>query len=95
MLSPRGGRQRELASTRQPPPIVDLLGAAPMPLRELRHNHARREAFNHDAGLLFVWPAAAPRASRVKLDPPRRDRPWVVESVVKKVHCPLHGTVRN
>ena len=66
----------------KPPPIVDLLGAAPMPLRELRHHRVRREALNNNAGLLFVRPAAASLAAHAKLDAPRRNRRWAVSSVV-------------
>jgi hypothetical protein len=90
-----GGRQRQLARPCQAPPIVDLLGAAPMPLRELRNHRGRREALNNNAGLLFIWPAATPLAARVKLDAPRGNQLWAVSSVVRMVHCPLHGTVRN
>ena len=46
-------RQCQPAHSCQPPPIMDLLGAAPMPLRERRDHYVRRETLNHDPRLLF------------------------------------------
>ena len=66
-----------------------------MTLRKLRYHRARPEALHHDACLRLVRPAPPLLAASVKLNAPRRNRLWVVRSVVRMVHCPLHGTVRN
>ena len=73
--------QRQLAHPCQPPPIVNLLRAASMLLRQLRYYCARREALHHDAGLRLIGPAPPLLTARVKLDTARRNRLWVVRIV--------------
>jgi hypothetical protein len=94
-LASGGGGQRQFARPCQPPPIVYLLRTASMPLRELRDHYVRRQALNHNARLRLVRPAAPFLAAGVNLDPARRKWLRAVTSVVRMVHCPLHGTVRN
>src|SRR6202008_4341412 len=61
--------------------------------REFRHHNTRNKALHNDARLLLLWPAPPLLAAGVQLNTPRRNRLWVVRSVVRKVHCPLHGMV--
>ncbi len=86
-------RQHKPARSRKPPPIVNLLRPASMPLSQLRHNYARSQALHHNARLNVVRPAPPLLTAREQLDPSWGYGPWVVRSVVRKVHCPLHATV--
>ena len=74
---------------------MDLLGPASMVLRDLRHDRVRRQALQHDARLQLIGPATPSRRARKQLHAPRRTPPWVVRSVVRLEHCPLHRSVRK
>ena len=66
-----------------------------MALRDICHHRARRQALQDDARLYLVGPATPASCAGEKLNAPRRMRRWVVRSVVRLEHSPLHGLVRK
>ena len=57
----------------------------------MSHSSSRVQAWRWSVEL----PGPPLLAAGVNLDPARRKWLWAVTSVIRMVHCPLHGTARN